>query len=139
IARERFRQAQLRAAVATLRLAADVRRAHVRAVAANEMVVLLTDAKSTAESTAQLAVKLGETGALNKLDQAREQVFYAETTAELATARQEAASSRERLIRLLGLWGFELGFRMPNRLPTLPRRPLQLPAIEVDAVKHRLD
>src|SRR5207245_1489034 len=48
IARERFRQAQLRAALATLRLAADVRRAYVRSVAANEMAVLLTDAKSTA-------------------------------------------------------------------------------------------
>lgn len=55
IARERFRQAQLREALATLRLAADVRRAYVRAVAGNEMVVLLTDAKATAESTAQLA------------------------------------------------------------------------------------
>src|SRR5262249_12673443 len=54
IARERFRQAQLRAALETLRLAAEVRRAYVQAVAANEMVVLLTDAKATAESTAQL-------------------------------------------------------------------------------------
>jgi hypothetical protein len=43
--------------------------------------------KATAESTAQLAVKLGETGSINKLDQAREQVFYAETTADLASAR----------------------------------------------------
>src|SRR3954447_17839448 len=57
IARERFRQAQLRAALETLRLAADVRRAHIRAVAANEMVALLSDAKSTAEATAQLATK----------------------------------------------------------------------------------
>ena len=139
IARERFRKAQLRAADDTLRLAAEVRRAYYRAVAANELTGLLTDAKSTAESTAQLALKLGQTGALNKLDQAREQVFYAETTAELATVRQNATSSRERLVRLLGLWDGDLGFRMPNRLPALPARPLQLQFIEVDAVKHRLD
>jgi outer membrane protein TolC len=139
IARERFRKAQLRAAEETLRLAADVRRVYYRTVAANELAALLSDAKSTAESTAKLAQKLGETGALNKLDQAREQVFYAETTAELATARQDASSARERLIRLLGLWGGELGFRMPGRLPELPRHPLDLPSIEVDAVKHRLD
>ena len=75
IARERFRQAQLRAALETLRLAAEVRRGYFRTVAANEMVGLLSEAKSTAESTAQLAKKLGETGSLNKLDQAREQVF----------------------------------------------------------------
>jgi outer membrane protein TolC len=139
IARQRFQKAQLRAAEETLRLAADVRRAYYRAVAANELVGLLTDAKSTAESTAQLAEKLGQTGSLNKLDQAREQVFYAETTADLATLRQDATSSRERLIRLLGLWDRDLGIRLPQKLPVLPRRPQSLPRIEVDAVEHRID
>jgi outer membrane protein TolC len=139
IARDRFRQAQLRAALATLRLAAEVRRAYVSTVAGNEMVVLLTEAKATAESTAQLALKLGETGSLNKLDQAREQVFYAETTADLATARQAATSARERLARLMGLWDVGLDFRLPNALPPLPRRPQSLPSIEADAVAHRID
>src|SRR6266550_2836349 len=139
IARQRFQKAQLRAAEETLRLAAEVRRAYYRAVAANELVGLLTDAKSTAESTAQLAEKLGQTGSLNKLDQAREQVFYAETTAELATARQEASSARERLARLMGLWDGDLGFQIPDRLPPLPRRPSALPSIEADAVGHRID
>lgn len=139
IARQRFQKAQLRAAEETLRLAADVRRAYYRAIAANELVGLLTDAKSTAESTAQLAQKLGETGSLNKLDQAREQVFYAETTADLATLRQEATSARERLIRLLGLWDGDIGIRLPSKLPVLPRQPLSLPRIEVDAVAHRID
>src|SRR5713226_4542428 len=139
IARQRFQEAQLRAAEETLRLAADVRRVYYRAVAANELVGLLTDAKSTAEATAQLAEKLGQTGALNKLDQAREQVFYAETTADLATLRQDATSSRERLIRLLGLWDGDLGLHLPGKLPPLPGRPLSLPGIEVDAVGHRID
>ncbi|WP_407169776.1 TolC family protein [Bradyrhizobium sp. ORS 111] len=139
IARERFRQAQLRAALATLRLAADVRRAYVAAVAANETAVLLTDAKATAESTAQLAKKLGETGAMNKLDQAREQVFYAEITTDLASIRQNAASARERLARLMGLWGGALGFRLPNKLPALPQHPLEQPSIEIAAVSHRVD
>jgi len=139
IARQRFQKAQLRAAEETLRLAAEVRRTYFRAVAANELVGLLTDAKSTAESTAQLALKLGQTGALDKLDQAREQVFYAETAADLATLRQDATSSRERLIRLLGLWDGDIGIRLPQKLPVLPRRPVSLPRIEVDAVEHRID
>lgn len=139
IARQHFRQAQLRAALETLRLAAEVRGAYYRTVGANELVGLLTDAKKTAESTAQLALKLGQTGSINKLDQAREQVFYAETTAELASARQDAMSSRERLVRLMGLWDGDLHFRLPNKLPLLPRKPLALPTIEVDAVTHRID
>lgn len=139
IARQRFRQAQLRATLETLRLAAEVRRSYYRAVAANEIVALLADAKSTAEATAQLALKLGQTGSLNKLDQAREQVFYAEVTAELGSIRQEASSSRERLARLMGLWGSDLAFRIPNTLPMLPRHPSALPHIEVEAVSHRID
>jgi outer membrane protein TolC len=139
IARERFKQAQLRAALSTLQLAADVRAAYYRAVGANELAALLTDAQSTAEATAQLAKKLGETGAVNKLDQAREQVFYAETTADLGSARQDASSARERLARLMGLWGADLDFRLPDRLPALPKRPASLPFIEADAVGHRID
>jgi outer membrane protein TolC len=139
IARDRFRQAQLRAAYETLRLAGEVRRAYYRAVAANELVVLLTDAKSTAEATSQLATRLGETGSISKLDQARERVFYAETAAELGTARLEASSSREQLTRLMGVGDDGLAFRLPDRLPALPGRPLALVSIEADAIGHRID
>lgn len=139
IARQRFRAAQLRAALETLRLAADVRRAYYQAVGANELVGLLTETKTTAETIAQLAEKLGQTGSLNKLDQAREQVFYAEITADLATARQQATSARERLARLLGVWDGQLDFKLPKSLPALPRSPKALPNIEVEAVSHRID
>jgi outer membrane protein TolC len=139
IALVRFRQAQLRAALETLRLAFDTRRTYYRAVAAQELVAFLAQAQSAAETAAQLAVRLGETGGMNKLDQAREQVFYADITAQLATARQTAASEREALIRLLGLWDGELKFRLPGALPALPRRAQTLAAIEVEAVRRRID
>src|SRR6202011_1995641 len=45
----------------------------------------------------------------------------------------------ERRSRLLGLWDGDLGFRLPQKLSDLPRRPLSLPGIEVDAVDHRID
>jgi outer membrane protein TolC len=139
IARQRFQRAQLRAAEETLRLAADVRRAYYRAVGGNELVGLFVGAKATAESTAQLALKLGQTGAMNKLDQAREQTFYAETVAELASLRRDAMSARESLARLMGLWDGDLSFKIPEKLPVLPSHPKSLPRIEVDAVEHRLD
>ena len=71
IAAQRFRRAQLRAMEETLRLAAETRRAYYRAVAGTELSALLAQAEDTAKTTAQLAAKLGETGSLNKLDQAR--------------------------------------------------------------------
>lgn len=139
IARERFHKAQLKAALATLRLAAEVRGVYVDAVAANETAALLRDATATAEAATQLAKKLGETGALNKLDLAREQVFSAETTTELAAVKLQAARARERLTRLLGLWGADPAFRLPDKLPALPRHPQPLPDAEVEAVTHRID
>jgi len=135
----RFRQAQLRAAEETLRVAAETRRSYYRAVAARELAAFLEQAKSAADTAAQLTVRLGETGAVNKLDQAREQVFYAELTAQLATTLQRAATEREALARSMGLWGGDLGFKLPNALPPMPRRPQASAAIEVEAVRRRVD
>ena len=139
LAADRFRQAQLRAGEATLRIAAETRRAYYRAVAARELVGFLVQAQTAADTASQLAKRLGESGAMNKLDQAREHVFYADLTAQLARARQNAASERERLIRLLGMWGPDIDFKLPGALPALPRRPRGLPAIEVDAIRRRID
>lgn len=138
VAADRFRQAQLRAAEETLRVAADARRAYYQAVASRELIGFLTQAKSAAEAATQIARRLGETGAINKLDQAREQVFYAEITAQLATVRQRAATERERLIRALGLWGGEIEFKLPSALP-VPPALRTLPSVEIEAVRRRVD
>jgi outer membrane protein TolC len=139
IAAERFRQAQLFAALETLSVAAEARRNYYRAVAARELADFLAQANSAAETTAKLATRLGETGAMNKLDQAREQVFYADLTTQLANTHQRAASERERLIRSLGLWGSDLDFKLPGALAALPTRPQNLPSIELEAVSRRVD
>lgn len=139
IAGDRFSQAQLRAAEDTLRVAAETRRSYYRAVATSELATFLAESQSAAETATKMAQRLGETGAINKLDQTREQVFYAELTAQLARVRQAANSERERLVRQMGLWGADLNFRLPAALPVLPRRPLTLPAIEVEAVARRVD
>lgn len=139
IAADRFHQAQLRAAEETLGVAAHTRRNYYRAVAAREVVGFLALANSSAEAAAKLGRALGETGAMNKLDQAREQVFYAELTAQLARARQRALSERERLIRSLGLWGGDLDFKLPGGLAALPAHPRTAALVEQDAVSRRVD
>jgi outer membrane protein TolC len=139
IAADRFHQAQLAAALETLRVAAEARRAFYRAVAAQETVGLFTQANDAAETMTQLAKRLGETGAMNKLDQAREQAFHSDVIVRLASAQQRASRERERLVRALGLWGNDLKFALPKSLPTLPKRALTLPAVEQQAVRRRVD
>jgi outer membrane protein TolC len=138
IAAERFRQAQLSAAHETLRFGLDARRTWYRAVAARQLAAFLEQAHAAAETSAKLAAELGRTGAMNKLDLAREQSFELELGAQLASARQHAQSDREALVRALGLSG-ELGFKLPETLPALPKRPQTLPSVETQAIRRRVD
>jgi outer membrane protein TolC len=139
IAASRFRQAQLNAAQETLRAGVEARRNYYRAVASRQLVAFLEQAHAAADTAAKLAAELGRTGAMNKLDQAREQSFDLELTARLASARQHAQSDREVLVRALGLWGGDLGFKLPEALPALPRRTQTLPGVETEALRRRVD
>jgi outer membrane protein TolC len=139
IAEARFRQAQMRAVEATLRTAMEAARAYYRAVGTAEAVKFLEESRLSAEAVSDLAKQLGETGAMSKLDQAREHVFYAEVSGQLATARLRQRSERERLVRALGLWGRDTQFRLPSKLPALPAKPRSMAAVERDAVSRRVD
>ena len=139
IERRRFGMTQMRVAAEATRVAADARRAYYAALAAQEGVKYMEQVKEAAEASAELARRMAAAGNFTKLDHSREQLFYAETTAQLARVRQAAFGERERLTRLMGLWGDDLRFRLPDRLPDLPKSPRDLSDIEPVALKQRLD
>jgi outer membrane protein TolC len=139
LADTRFRQAQLNAAIATISLAAETRRAWINAVAAWENVAYLNQAKAAADAASELAKKIGEAGSMPKADQAREHVFYAELTGETAKARLEAKLAKEELVRLMGLSGSDIDFQIPNRLPSLPKALIKRDDIEAESIHKRMD
>jgi len=139
IAERRFSTEQYRAVEATFQLASETRRAWVRAVAAQELVNFLLQARNSADAAADLMRKLGETGGANKLDQARAGAFNAEVGVQLAQARLRARTEREALIRLMGLWGSDINFKLPATLPALPRNIGTVSEVEVDAIRRRID
>lgn len=139
VAEQRFRAAQFRTAEAVLRLGAETRRQYYRTVAANQQVAFMQQVLATAETASELAKQLGESGALNKLEQAREHAFYQELGAQLARARIQQKVERERLIRQLGLWGRDIDFRLPGSLPPLPARIASATDVERQALERRVD
>lgn len=139
IAGRNWRAAQFRAAEQVLTLAAEARRQYYRSLAAGNSVAFLERALATADAASTLAKQLGETGALNKLEQAREHAFYGEIGAQLAKARIQQRVEREALVRRLGLWGPDLDFRLPGSLPALPRRLQAGGALEASALQKRVD
>ncbi|WP_347534678.1 TolC family protein [Roseovarius sp. CAU 1744] len=139
LAELRFTQAQLRAVEDTLRVAVDTRRAWIEAVSGFEQAGLIRDAQSTADAGSELAARLGDTGFLNKAEQAREHAFFAELSGQRAKARLEAQMAKEALTRQLGLWGTEVDYFVPNNLPRLPGRARARSGIEAEALSGRVD
>jgi len=139
IERRFYEQAQLRAAGDALRVADETRRAYFAAVAAQETVTYMQQVKLSAEASAELALKMAQVGNWSKLEQAREQAFYADSVTQLARAMQTQAAEREKLTRLLGLWGNKTAFQLPDRLPALPKAPRDVADIEAQAMQNRLD
>jgi outer membrane protein TolC len=137
--KRRFELTTNRVAAEIMQIANETRRAWYRAVSAQESAKYAEQVKEAAEASAELARRMAAAGNFSKLDQAREQVFYAEATAQLARARHAALSEREKLTRLMGLWGEDLRFRLPDRLPDLPKMPREISDIESQALTQRLD
>jgi outer membrane protein TolC len=99
----------------------------------------LTLAESAADTGAKLAKELGDTGAMNKLDLARENTFHADVVTELTAARQGSSGARERLIRALGLLDNVSALKLPQSLPALPSKPRASAAMETEALRRRVD
>ena len=135
----RFEQIKLLVANDVLRVAAETRKVYFQAVAAQESVRFADQVKIAAEAGGQLAERMARAGNFSKLDQAREQVFYADAAAQFARAQQVATSEREKLTRLIGLWGEDIRFQLPERLPALPAARPQLQDLEAFAMAQRLD
>lgn len=135
----RFEQAKLRAAAQAVQLAADTRKAYFNAVAAQQSAQYAEQVARAAEAGAELAQRMSRVGNWSKLDQAREQAFHADAAAQLARARHNAIAARERLTRRLGLWGTATDYRIPDRLPDLPKSPGEAADMESRAMQQRLD
>ena len=131
--------AKLQAAQDIARLATEVRKAWINAVAAQQSVQYLTDVQEAAEAGAELARRMTRVGNFSRLQQAREQTVLADAAAQLARARQRAYAEREKLTRLLGLWGTPAQYTLATRLPELPAQAAAQNDVEARALRERLD
>ena len=135
----RFEQTRGAVALSVLSLASETRKAYYLAVAADETGRYMLQVQTAAEAGAELARRQTQAGNWNKLQQAREQSFYADAALNQARSQLVITVARERLTRLMGLWGQQTQFRLPERLPDLPKAPNDLPDIEQTAMAQRMD
>lgn len=139
VAQAQLEQVQYQVASDALGVAAAARKAFFAAVAAQDLAGYYEQVKDAADASSELARRMQQAGNFSRLAQMREQAFYADATANLARARHQAVAERERLVRLLGLWGGQLAFSLPRHLPDMPGTPLEPKDAEQTAIDQRLD
>ena len=134
-------QATLTAAQQVLLLAADTRRAWLRAVAAEQALTANERMHEAAALGGELARRMAQVGNFSKMDQAKELAQQQQAAAQLARARLSAQLEREQLARRMGLWGQQLSFKLPEQLPALPKAAELRSGddAEATALRERLD
>lgn len=138
IDRRRGDRARLAVVGEMLQIAAAARNAYIVAISAEENARYLARAAASSEAGLELAKRMVRVGNWPRLNELRERAFHGEVTTQLAKARQTAFAARERLTRVMGLWGSAADYRLPERLPELPAAATATNAEEV-ALAQRTD
>jgi outer membrane protein TolC len=139
IEKHRFAEAQSAVVIEVVNLAGETRQAYFAAVAARESVRYLEQVKAAAETGAELARRMVAAGNWSVIDQAREQNFYADAAQRLTRAQWLEESTRQKLLRLLGLSEERAALRLAESLPQLPRNAAALPDVDQSVLQDRVD
>ena len=131
--------AQLRVADEAVRLVAEVKSAVYGLQADDAMLAHRRTIAEINNAALDLSQRQHEAGNINDLALARQQAAYNSARLDLAMAENEQRGHREKLNRLLSLWGGDTTWKIAGGLPPLPESDVALRGLESLAVAQRLD
>lgn len=142
-AKRRLAKAHLQHAVlsvtdATLGLVRDVRVAYAQLRAANDSLTLHETLVQGAEVAQALAKAQYEAGNITVLDRELFAASLDEARLDYADHQLAVVHAREQLHRLLGLWGDQLDWKLPDSPPPMEDEP-NLSGLEELGIRQRLD
>lgn len=139
IAARNLENTKLRIAHRVLSLAEQVQSAFYTVQAGEQLTNRLAIIVEVNEAGADVAKRQHNAGNINDLDLHNQQAVYAESRLDLARAQTRLRANREKLNRLLGLWGKQTVWQTEGTLLPLPDHELSLENLETLAVRQRLD
>ncbi|MEO6035747.1 MAG: TolC family protein [Verrucomicrobiota bacterium] len=139
IAAQNLELTKLRVADEVLKMASEVQTAFYTLQAREQFAQRLEAIAEVNDASADLARRQHEAGNINDLEFFNQQSAYSQSRLDLAQARVQARADRERINRLLGLWGAQTSWKAADGLPALPEKELPLENLETLAVGQRLD
>ena len=139
VAADHLAAAQLRVADDTLRLVAEVKMAVYDLQGDEAMLVFQRTIADIQNSAVDLTQRQHEAGNVTDLALQNQQAAYNSARLELAMAENAQREHREKLNRLLSLWGGDTAWKIAAGLPLLPENDVPLRGLESLAVGQRLD
>lgn len=92
-----------------------------------------------ASASLEFAQKMHKAGNMRNVDLASEQVSQAQAKLDVATAQAALEENREKLTKLMGLWGDDTQWRVAKKLPDIPDRFDDLADLEKKAIGRSLE
>lgn len=139
LARAEWEQRKLLVAHAVLELAAETKLAWFEAKSAELVLAMRKEVASAGRAGADLSARQYDAGNISDLTLALEEERAEEARLDLAEAEGEVIATRERLNRLLGVWGADTDWRLAAEMPALPASEPDLAHLERAAIERRLD
>lgn len=134
-----FEAAKLRVGHQVVDLTYEVRASYFSLQAALQVAAMRQTILEAAQASFELATRQHEAGNINDADLASEQALYEQTRVDVVKSRMETLTAREKLARLMGVWGADAAFSVAGRLPDLPPQDPTLEHAESTAIAKRLD
>jgi cobalt-zinc-cadmium efflux system outer membrane protein len=139
IARTQLEAVELRVADEVLGVQAQVRAAYFALQGAEQRAAMREVVLEAAEAAWTAATAQHDAGNLSDLDYETQHALAEQARIDLARDQVEVQAARERLTRLMGLWGDETRFAVPPSLPDLPAADPGPERLETLAVTQRSD
>ena len=135
----RFDQVKLHVADEVIQLVAKVRRSYFQALGAKQVRNLRKEITIAAGNSFELAQRLHSAGNISDLQLATENAHFEQSRLDLANSETALLDAREQMTRLMGLWGSQTNWRLPEQLPDIPAAEIPLENLESMAIENRLD
>jgi outer membrane protein, heavy metal efflux system len=139
VAANELARTKLRVGDEILKLAAEVETALYEMQAQQQLLARLTAINETEAAALELSIRQHEAGNIPDLDLANQQATYSQIKLDANQVAIAISSSRERLNRLLGLWGDDTDWKIVEELRAVPAQDLPERGLESIAMNQRLD
>jgi outer membrane protein, heavy metal efflux system len=139
VAASELERTKLRVAHEVLALAAEVKEAYYTLAARQQLVARMGLIRELTAAAADLASRQHAAGTINDLELESRTVIDRESRVEVALAQADVRADRERVNRLLGLWGPRTAWTLDAELPAIPEAEMPLAGLERQAIAKRQD